>query len=862
MTAMNDLGPSPDITGQKAPPGFALTFIEATGQDRKTRRPLTAAKTIYPPPKPAKQYDRVKFWRFRPKTYADHEALAEALKKAAPNPQYALIRGAPIEGLDLKAQHRRLSASSRGAERTIDDAPLPWSVFDIDGAIVPSPLGDPDQLRKGAEWFRDNKMPAEFRDARCVVTATASTGLCGSDRLRARMYFCHPYSISNKEYKTYTKGVAEKDEIELDSSVCQPGQPIYTARPVFEGLPDPVPPENWVFVLDGLNNTVTLDLKKYLPAGKKAQKRLDAAQREARGNYQAFAQATVGRRGDVIGDLANTFFEPLTKALGLAARSSDSDDTIVDFLLMLIAERGPSRIDRYDRTWLLDTLRRFREKDEDDDQKQNEPHFRDRTVHPDVARVNRKYAIVTLNRQTTIAVVTNKKFAPVPMESFRLDLIGESVVVSWANEEGEEKTKLVPLADYWLENEDKRKYGNVVFNPHPEAARYGDPYPGGTYDADTGEVTYPDLNLWRGPAVARGAGKCGLTLQYILDIVCSGDASLFEWVMAWQADMYQNPHKKPGTSLCVRGEEGAGKTKLGEIHHRLLGAHYYLAASKRHFVGNFNSALADKLLVHVDEAFFAGDHETASAIKNLITAPDLNIEFKGKEPFVVDSYQRYLITGNPDQLLKAGMNARRFAALTISNAQIENHAYFKAIDDELDNGGAEAFLDYLLNLNISEVNLRKVPRTAELLKQKIYSMEPFDIWLMDLLMKGALPWCGREGNEVVSEQLFEGFTKMAARKGQRVKSAETEFGIKLRDFFGKGTERITKNWLTYKTRRRVPTSEGKLNIVDESREGYVYQFPPLPYCRKLFDLKLGQDVEWSESETEWLPAGTDPEIPF
>ena len=188
-----------------------------------------------------------------------------------------MIRGAPVEGLDLKATHRRLSASSRGAERTIDDDPLPWSVFDIDGATVPSPFGDPDQLRKGAEWFRDNKMPPEFRDARCVVTATASTGRRGPDKLHARMFFGHPYSMSDKDYKTYTKGVAEQKDIELDSSVCQPGQPIYTARPVFEGLTDPVPPDDWVFVLDGINDTVTLDLKKYLPAGKKARERLDAA---------------------------------------------------------------------------------------------------------------------------------------------------------------------------------------------------------------------------------------------------------------------------------------------------------------------------------------------------------------------------------------------------------------------------------------------------------------------------------------------------------------------------------------------------------------------------------------------------------
>ena len=845
--------------------GFALTFIEATGIDRKTRRELTAAKTVYPPPRPPKQYDNVWLWRFWPKTYTDFEAFAAALKAAAPKPKYALIRGAPVEGLNLKEPQHRYSAKKRGADRTIDDEPRDWSVFDVDGAAVPSPLGDPDQLRAAAEWFRDNAMPPEFRDAKCVVTATASTGRKGSDKLHAQLYFRHPYALSFKDYKIYTRGVAEKEGIELDASVCLPGQVIYTARPVFEGLSDPVPPEDWVFVLDGLNDEVILDLKKYVPVGKKAEGRLTGATREAKGDYRAFARATVGRRGFEIGDFSNTFNEPLTKALGIAARSKDSDDTITDFLLDLVAERGPSRVERYNRDWLLYALGRFREEDEEEDKKREPRPRGPRPPHPDVARVNLKYAIVNLNGSTTVAVVTPKKFAPVSMDSFKLDLIGESVEISWVNEKGEDKIKFVPLADYWLDDWDKRKYGDVVFDPAPKAALYGDPYPGGTYDPDTGERSYPDLNLWRGPAVGARPGKCELTLQYIFDIVCSGDAKIYAWVMAWQADIYQNPHEKPGTVLSIRGGEGTGKTKLGEIYRRLLGSHYYLAATKRHFAGRFNAALVDKLLVHVDEAFFAGDHETASAIKNLVTASEIPIEFKGKEIFVVASYQRYLITGNPDQLIEAGVEARRFAMLSINEARMGDHAYFAAIEEELNNGGAEAFLDHLLKLNIRGVNLRKVPKTAELLKQKIYSMKPFEVWLIDLLNEGVLPRCGRGSDEAAGKQLFESFVRMSGRKGQRVKAAETEFGIKLKDFFGKD---ITRNKLVYFIRQMVPTAEGGLNRVETQKRGYVYRFPPLAQCRKLFDLKLGQEVDWPSDVKEWgdpPPVGEndgDPEIPF
>ena len=354
-----------DDNSSKAPTAFALTFIVAQGWDKKSRRERTAAKSVYPSPRPAKQYDRVWLWMFHPKDYADHEAFAEALRKAAPMPKLALIRGAPIAGLDLKLPHRRLSAAGRKG-RTIDDIDRNWAVFDIDGALVPTPFGDPDQLRAAAEWFRDNRLPPEFRDVKMIVAATASTGRRGPDKLHARLFVRVSYSLSNKDYKAYTRGVADKLGLELDASVCQSGQIIYTARPVFEGCADAVPPEDWVFVLDGLNDTVTLDLKKYAPLGKKAEARLARAQKEAHGSWRALAQATVGRRGDEIGDIANTFNVPLTKTLGLAARSHDTDETITDTLLALGAERGPARVDRYNREWMLDALRSFREKDEDE----------------------------------------------------------------------------------------------------------------------------------------------------------------------------------------------------------------------------------------------------------------------------------------------------------------------------------------------------------------------------------------------------------------------------------------------------------------------------------------------------------------
>ena len=59
-----------------------------------------------------------------------------------------------------------------------------------------------------------------------------------------------------------------------------------------------------------------------------------------------------------------SFFEPLSKGLGLAARSNDTDAEIIDFTQALLAKRADAgRIAQYDAQWITRTLRRFRDMD-------------------------------------------------------------------------------------------------------------------------------------------------------------------------------------------------------------------------------------------------------------------------------------------------------------------------------------------------------------------------------------------------------------------------------------------------------------------------------------------------------------------
>jgi hypothetical protein len=209
-------------------------------------------------------------------------------------------------------------------------------------------------------------MPQEFRDAKCVVTASAGTGRKGAAITRMRLYFLHPLATDNPTLKTYAKGVAAKKKLPIDPCVLQPGQPIYTARPLFEeGLKDPVPEADWAFVLDGSRERVELELGKYVPAGKKVEAYIARAENISGGDWRDLADRIVGHSADgLIGDIPGTFHEPLMKVIGCAVHVTANDDEIIEFLLQLIAKRGGTeRQATYDEEWLRSNIKWCRERD-------------------------------------------------------------------------------------------------------------------------------------------------------------------------------------------------------------------------------------------------------------------------------------------------------------------------------------------------------------------------------------------------------------------------------------------------------------------------------------------------------------------
>jgi hypothetical protein len=448
------------------------------------------------------------------------------------------------------------------------------------------------------------------------------------------------------------------------------------------------------------------------------------------------------------------------------------------------------------------------------------------------ADINQHYAanvnaVMELNRDHALILVGDKAAVLSERHGGEFKLLAVSAFTQWlANRwvtiAGSKGDKPVPLAKHWLGHLQRRQYNDLVFAPDHEVP--------GAY------------NLWRGFAVRPVKGDCSKILAHIHDNVCQNDEALYRWFMAWWAAIAQRPAEKYGTSLVLRGKGGTGKTIVGVYMASIFGHHFVVAPEPRYVTGRFNSHLVSCLVLHADEGFWAGDKSTEGKLKDLITGNSQWIEYKGKEQFRVNNYVRLFVTGNPDWLVPASFEERRFATLQMGEDHREDHAYFAAIDHEMKNGGSAALLHHLLHeVDCSQVNLRQIPQTAALLEQKVASMTAEQVWWLDLLTRGVLPG-DRDGNgEAPRKALYDHYIVHARNRGVTRRASETQLGMFLVEYAPPTTE------------YRPPSDK------HGRRGGRVRVFEPLSQCRDHFARKLQTEginagLDWEDGQ-EWEADG-------
>lgn len=236
---------------------------------------------------------------------------------------------------------------------------------------------------------------------------------------------------------------------------------------------------------------------------------------------------------------------------------------------------------------------------------------------------------------------------------------------------------------------------------------------------------------------------------------------------------------------------------------------------------------ATALLVHVEEAYWAGANDKKGTLQSLITSETLPIEKKGIDTVTVDSFLRLLMTTNEAWAVPASHDERRYAVFDVSDSRIGDRDYFKALYAEIEGHGPAALLAYLLDVDLSGFDVRDVPQTSALRDQKLNTLRGLERWWFEFLHKGDLGRFEDWEDFVVVDRddvrrRYEAFIRENRHQGDPVNS--TQFGIELR--------------------KMLPSLADTRPRDEEGQRPRKYVFPSLTQCRAEFADWLGASVDW------------------
>jgi hypothetical protein len=406
---------------------------------------------------------------------------------------------------------------------------------------------------------------------------------------------------------------------------------------------------------------------------------------------------------------------------------------------------------------------------------------------------------------------------------------------------GNAVVKRKPLFEVWMQWERRRNYSQMVFRP--------------VRGLVAGELSLPDedvLNLYQGLAIQPKEGDCSTMIEHIREIWCGGNAELFDYVMGWLARLFQYPDERGHTVLLLQSGQGTGKNIIIDEMVRAFGDHAVVCVKPNDLLGEFNAHLATSVLVFANEAIWGGDKKQEGSFKSLITDEELFVNKKMIPKYRVLNRVHLIMASNNEWAVPIDLDDRRFVVLEVSEARKGDHAYFKALAEEIKNGGTEALIHHLLHLDISEFNPRELPKTgpqeAKLLA-KIRGLDSVGQWWFGVLESGQITTDGggRGPTFVVSgtdtweegpitvfvDKLFQSYVD-STRSTRGHVFGKSEFGKKLSKL---ASNEFRKTKMTVK-------SDGTTARTN------AYILPSLSRCRELMDKLMGQAGSWHDEDTD------------
>lgn len=218
-------------------------------------------------------------------------------------------------------------------------------------------------------------------------------------------------------------------------------------------------------------------------------------------------------------------------------------------------------------------------------------------------------------------------------------------------------------------------------------------------------------NLWGGWPVKPVPGDCACLMD-LLDHMCSAEGGekareLYEWVIKWLAYPLQNPGAKMKSTIVVHGPQGTGKNMFFEAYMAIFGK-YGWTIDQSAIEDKFNDWASRKLFLIADEVVARSDlFHVKNKLKAFITGDQIRINPKNMQAYYEANHVNMVFLSNEAMPVVLEEDDRRHAVIwTPAKLTPEFYAKVKA---EIDNGGALALYDYLLQVDLTGFSNATLP---------------------------------------------------------------------------------------------------------------------------------------------------------
>lgn len=258
--------------------------------------------------------------------------------------------------------------------------------------------------------------------------------------------------------------------------------------------------------------------------------------------------------------------------------------------------------------------------------------------------------------------------------------------------------------DLYYDNENKHIHSNFLFEPNL-LKNIGD-----RYNLFKGFYYHSDNNSYYDEEIVETFIN---HIEYLCKETNNGDNKedrpLSQYLINWIASIIQKPFEKTKVAIGFYSiVEGVGKNILTDILSKIFKGYSSKFRDTSALTDKFNADMMGKLFVVGDE-INGRVQEVANELKDIITRTTENVEFKGKDKFIIDDYKNYIFTTNNENVFKVSNNDRRFCLIECPEEKQTNEYYQRLFNILNNDESLKSIYNFFNNIDISEFNVRDIP---------------------------------------------------------------------------------------------------------------------------------------------------------